>query len=72
MHFLAYMTRVLIQEARCTHWRNWKFWLLNCAARKRREYLEILKAKNSQSAPPDTLKKIAEKEIFQHGQMSLF
>lgn len=71
MPFLIYMARVLIQEARCTRWRNWKFWLLNTAAKKRREYLQELRAKNN----PDHLRgvtKMVEKKIDEHGQWSLF
>jgi hypothetical protein len=67
-HFLSYFARINIREAHCTRSRNWKFFLLDLAAKTRLEYLHELKAKNN----PDHLHNEMEMVADEHGQWSLF
>ena len=71
MDFNLHMAKVYLHQAQATKWPEWKCWLLNTAAKKRREHLAFLRAKNNPNHFRGVTKMAAE-NIDEHGQWSLF
>lgn len=64
--FNLHMAKVYLCQAQATKWRHWKFWLLDAAAKRRREHLQLLRSKRIQVIAHCV------QPINQHGQWSLF
>jgi len=69
--FNLHMAKVYLCQAQATKWSNWKCWLLNCAAKNRREHLETIRKKNNPNHFRGATKMVVEK-IDDNGQWRLF